>query len=62
MDTLALMAKAGLAAMLLVAAGAKLADLDGFALTARLFLPRLRIPAGARLPPSWPPSSLGTAA
>lgn len=41
MDTLALMAKAGLAAVLLVAAGAKFADLDGFALTVRLFLPQL---------------------
>ena len=41
MDTLALMTKAGLAAVLLVAAGAKLADLDGFALTVRLFLPRI---------------------
>ncbi len=51
MDTLALMAKAGLAAVLLVAAGAKLADLDGFALTVRLFLPRLPGPARSARPP-----------
>jgi hypothetical protein len=51
MDTLALMAKAGLAAVLLVAAGAKLADLDGFALTVRLFLPRLPGPARPARPP-----------
>lgn len=41
MDTVALLAKAGLAAVLLVAAGAKLADLDGFGQIVRLFLPPL---------------------
>jgi hypothetical protein len=39
-DLLALAAKAALAALLLVAAGAKLADLDGFGSTVRLFVPR----------------------
>lgn len=40
MDMLALGAKSALAALLLVAGGAKLADLAGFASTVRLFLPR----------------------
>lgn len=40
MDMLALGAKSALAALLLVAGGAKLADLGGFASTVRLFLPR----------------------
>jgi hypothetical protein len=43
MQLIALGAKAALAVMLLVAGGAKLADLDSFAGTARLFLPR-RLP------------------
>ncbi len=43
MDVLILGAKSGLAVMLLVAGGAKLADLASFAATMRLFVPR-RIP------------------
>lgn len=45
MQLAALGAKAALAVMLLVAGGAKLADLPGFAATARLFLPRRVRPA-----------------
>jgi hypothetical protein len=40
MDVLVLGAKSALAVLLLVAAGAKLADLPGFAAAVRLFLPR----------------------
>lgn len=40
MPMIALAAKSALAVMLLVAGGAKLADLDGFAGTVRLFIPR----------------------
>jgi hypothetical protein len=40
MDLLILGAKSALAMMLLVAGGAKLADLDGFTATARMFVPR----------------------
>lgn len=39
MDTLILIAKAGLSVMLLLAAGGKLADLPGFAAAVRLFVP-----------------------
>jgi len=49
MSVLAAAAKAGLAVLLLVAGGAKLAGLDGFAATVRLFLPAgLLRPAGPR--------------
>jgi hypothetical protein len=40
MDALVLAAKSAIAVMLLVAGGAKLADLSGFAATLRLFIPR----------------------
>jgi hypothetical protein len=45
MDVLVLGAKAALAVLLIVAGGAKLADLHGFAAAVRLFVPR---------PASWP--------
>ncbi|HXW46016.1 MAG TPA: MauE/DoxX family redox-associated membrane protein [Streptosporangiaceae bacterium] len=49
MSTAALAAKAAVAVVLLVAGGAKLADLDGFAATIRYFLPaRLFLPARPR--------------
>jgi hypothetical protein len=47
MDVLVLAAKSALAVMLLAAGGAKLADLDAFAGTVRLFIPR-RIPSQIR--------------
>jgi hypothetical protein len=49
-------AKALLAVMLLVAGGAKLADLDSFAASVRLFLPR-RLPRRHR--PGVPPAAAG---
>lgn len=51
MDMLALGAKSALAVLLLVAAGAKLADLDGFASTVRLFVPLLPRRATAAVVP-----------
>jgi hypothetical protein len=44
MNTLALVAKAAIAVLLLAAGGAKFADLDGFAVAIRLFVPG-RVPA-----------------
>ena len=41
MEVVALIAKSGLALMLVMAGAAKLADLSGFAMTARLFIPRM---------------------
>ena len=49
MNLLILCAKAAIAVLLLVAAGAKLADLDAFASTVRLFLPGRGLPAASAL-------------